>query len=110
MDHIILFSSRPSEVRADFRPDNPSGDSPYAQLRRLSHYLGASQSGPDDITDCTEGISYLRELTYRKIFTGTSHDDFVALNESDPQAIDWLIAVHSVDQANHTNRRSEKRN
>lgn len=111
MDHTILFSSRPTESRADFRPDDPSGDSPYAQLRRLSHYLDANTAGPDDITDCTEAITYLRELTYRKIFTGTTHEQFVKLDTDEPEAIDWLIAVHAVDAQHHqTRRNSEKRN
>lgn len=108
MDHIQLFSRRPSENGIDFRPANPAGDSPYAQLRRLSAYLKTDLAEANDITDCTEALSYLRELTYRKIFTGTTHEQFVQLDTNEPEAIDWLIAVHSVDQANHANRRNTK--
>jgi len=110
MDHLTLFSSRPVERKTDFRPD-PTGDAPFAQLRRLSHYLDTNISPKDDIADCTDAISYLRELTYRKIFTGTTHEQYLELDEKEPEAIDWLIAVHSVDAQHHQNRRnSEKRN
>ncbi len=108
MNHVQIFSRRNTEHKTDFRPDDPKGDSPYAQLRRLSAYMESNNAPPTDITDCNKALSYLRELCYRKIFTGTSHADFVELDNTDPEAIDWLIAVHSVDASNHQNKRNPR--
>ena len=91
-----LFSRR-SNATVDFRPDDPRGNSPFAQLLRLSAYLKGAAIGDEPITDCAEALSYFRELCYRKIFTGTTHEQYVELDESDPGAIDWLVAVHGVD-------------
>ncbi len=104
-----LFSRRnvESEQKTDFRPDDPRGSSPFAQLRRLSAYRLADVAGADDIPDCPEAIEYLREYTYRKIFTGTSHEEYLHTDRTAPQAIDWLIATHEVESANF---KSQKRN
>lgn len=110
MDHPTLFSRRnvePNE-KTDFRPDAPDGTSPFAQLRRLSAYLKTDIAPAADITDCDEALSYLREYSYRKIFTGTSHSEYIALTESDPAAIDWLIAVHYADVANFQSRKQSR--
>ena len=109
MQSHIIFSRRnvgPDE-KTDFRPDDPVGKSPFAQLRRLLSYLKTDLSGADDITDCDEGLQYLREYQYRKIFGGTSHDDFVKLDSDDPQAIDWLLAVHHVESSNFQAKRTK---
>lgn len=104
MKNYQLFSRRATEGKVDFRPDaDPS--SPFAQLRRLGAHLGASEAKPEDIADCSDALDYLREYTYRKIFTGTSHEDFRRLDETDPQAIDWLIAVHETETANYQSRK-----
>ena len=90
-----LFSRR-VDAAVNFAPDMDP-ESPFAQMRRLSARLQQSSFGPDAITDCTEALSYLRELTYRKIFTGTSHEEFVQLDKESPEVIDWLICVHDAD-------------
>jgi len=99
MRNFQLFSRRDTERKVDFRPDaDPT--SPFMQLRRLAVHLSLTDAKADDITDCTEALNYLREYTYRKIFTGTSHQDFVELDEEDPKIIDWLIAVHEAETQN----------
>ena len=83
--------------KVDFRPDHPSGDSPFAQLRRLSRVLAQETAHVEDFTGMDEALSAWREYLYRKVFSGTTHNDFVALNEENPQLIDWLIAVATID-------------
>lgn len=86
---VIL--SRRSERAVDFRPDKDES-SPHAQLRRLKTLLGDNYSPIEDLND--EAIDYYREYLYRKIFTGTSHDEY----EGTPaDVVDWLIAVHEVE-------------
>lgn len=97
MNHTQLFSRRPA-AKVDFRPD-PTEGSPFAQMRSLTKHLQSSVAPAEDLTDCSEALNYLREYTYRKIFTGTSHADFVELDRESPEAIDWLIAVHQVETA-----------
>jgi len=94
--HSALFSRR-SNAAVDFRPDDPRGDSPFAQLGRLSAYLQGAPIGDDAITECGPALDYLREYTYRKVFTGTSHEEYLALDKSDPDVIDWLVAVHGAE-------------
>lgn len=104
MKNFQLFSRRNTERKVDFRPDaDPS--SPFAQLRRLVAHLGQDDAGADDISDCTEALNYLREYTYRKVFTGTSHQDFVSLDAEAPEVIDWLIAIHEAETANFLQRK-----
>jgi hypothetical protein len=107
MGHIMnnsqLFSRR-VDAAVDFRPD-PAPSSPFAQMRRLKAHLEANIPPADDLTDCPEALDYLREYTYRKIFTGTSHEQFVELDRTSPEAIDWLIAVHEAESANHRSRK-----
>jgi hypothetical protein len=88
------------EAKTDFRPDDLGGSSPFAQLRRLSSYRAADVAGVGDIEDCDEAIEYLREYTYRKIFTGTSHEEYLQTDKTAPHAIDWLIATHETESAN----------
>jgi hypothetical protein len=95
MDNAQLFSRR-TAATVDFRPDSDP-NSPFAQLRRLTAHLQAQIPPADDITDCSDALNYLREYTYRKIFTGTSHQEYVQLDSECPEAIDWLIAVHQVE-------------
>ena len=104
-----LFSRRnvEPEQKTDFRPDDPRGSSPFAQLRRLSAYRNSDVAGADDIDGCDEAIEYLREYTYRKIFTGTSHEEYLRTDKTAPHAIDWLIATHEAETANF---KSQKRN
>ena len=96
MKSFQLFSRRSTSRKVDFRPD-PEPSSPFSQLRRLSVHLSQTDAGADDITDCPAALNYLREYTYRKIFTGTTHDDFVRLDRDEPEVIDWLIAVHEAE-------------
>lgn len=86
-----------ADRKTDFRPDDPSGESPFAQLRRLSHVLTQVSAPADDFEGMDEAIDAWREYLYRKVFSGTTHDDFVALDEEDPQRIDWLLAVAAAD-------------
>lgn len=103
MRNSQLFSRRVGAA-VDFRPDvDPS--SPFAQLRRLSAHLNAADAKPEDIEDCPQALNYLREYTYRKIFTGTSHEDFLRVDSTDPGAVDWLIAVHETESAHFLSRR-----
>jgi len=102
MRNSQLFSRR-NGAAVDFRPDvDPA--SPFAQLRRLSTHMDSAAQA-NDITDCPEALYYLREYTYRKIFTGTSHEDFLNIDSTDPKAIDWLIAVHEAESAHFQSRR-----
>ena len=96
MRNFQLFSRRDTEHKVDFRPD-AAPESPFMQLRRLAAHLAMVDAKADDITDCTDALNYLREYTYRKIFTGTSHNDFVELDNNQPEVIDWLIAVHEAE-------------
>jgi hypothetical protein len=95
MNHAQLLSRRPVADKVDFRIDLDP-ESPYAQLRRLEVYLDERNVGPDDLSDCPEALNYWREYQYRKLFTGTTHEEFIALDESDPKAIDWLCAIHEI--------------
>lgn len=101
MDKHKLFSRRVG-AGADFRPDDPGGMSPFAQLRRLSAYLRSDTAGADEITDCPEALDALREYTYRKIHGGTSHEDYLALPDAH---VDWTIAIHEVESANFQSRK-----
>lgn len=103
--HSALFSRR-SKAPVDFRPADPAGESPFAQLGRLSVYLRGAPIGEPPIDDCGPALDYLREYTYRKVFTNTTHEQFVALDESDPTAIDWLIAVHGAESEAFQSRKS----
>jgi hypothetical protein len=102
-----ILSRRSDDRKVNFAPDTARG-SPYDQLRRLSALLKANTLGPDDITDCEDAINAWRELLYRKIFTGTSHEQYVRLDETEPEAIDWLISVHSIDAEAYRNNRQSK--
>jgi hypothetical protein len=101
--HTALFSRR-SDASVDFRPDDPAGNSPHAQLLRLSAYLKGKLIGDAPITDCGPALDYLREYTYRKVFTGTTHEQFVEIDESDSAAVDWLLAVHHIEAEAHKAR------
>jgi len=103
MNNAQLFSRR-TGAAVDFRP-SLEPDSPFAQLRRLEAHLQAPVPPADDLADCPDALNYLREYTYRKVFTGTTHEEFVALDQTDPAAIDWLIAVHQVESANFRSRK-----
>lgn len=110
MNLRTLLSRRNVEPdeKTDFRPDDPGGMSPFAQLRRLAAYRAKDISTAENIADCPEALDALREYTYRKIFTGTSHDEFLALPADH---VDWAIAVHETESTYFQNRRnSEKRN
>lgn len=103
MNNSILFSRRATAGKVDFRPNREPG-SPSEQARRLESYLAANEPhifSDDDLTDCPDALNALREYQYRKIFTGTSHDDFQQLDVRDPEHIDWAIRVHEIESANH---------
>lgn len=105
MRKYMLFSRRP-DAAVDFRPEKEPG-SPSYQVRRLSEYLEQEILGPDDITNCPDALDALLEYTYRKIFTGVSHDEYV---NTDPKVVAWLCAVHEVESSHFQTQRSEKRN
>ena len=79
--------------------------SPFAQLRRLSFYLTQENTKSDDLDDCPDALEAWREYTYRKIFTGTTHEQFIETDKHNPDAIDWLIAVASVDSSVYAARK-----
>lgn len=107
MDNTQIFSRRQSDQKVDFRPDLGK-DSPYGQLRRLSALLELELLPADDVTDCDEGISYLREYAYRKVFTGTTHEQFLATDAAFPEAVDWLLAVAVVDAEHYRNQQKKQ--
>ena len=86
MKHYQLFSRRSTQDKVDFRPD-AAPESPFMQMRRLQVHLEQTSPQADDIEDCTIALDYLREYTYRKIFTGTTHEQFAALDASAPSRI-----------------------
>ena len=97
MQNSQLFSRRNTDRKVDFRLD-PDTNSPSSQLRRLRYFM--EQPNPtdaDDISNCQDALDALREFSYRKIFTGTSHNEYKALEASDPKHIDWQIAVHEAE-------------
>ena len=104
MNNSQLFSRR-NGAAVDFRPD-PDPASPFSQLRRLSTYLQASLPPKDELSGCRDALDYLREYTYRKIFTNTPHEQFVATDTATPEVIDWLIAVHEIENSNFRNRKT----
>lgn len=107
MDNSTLFSRRDTDRKVDFSPDLEKG-SPNDQARRLSGYLRKDESHiftEENITDCPQALDALREYSYRKIFTGTSHADFVRLDQECPEHIDWTIRVHEIESANHQAKR-----
>jgi len=99
-----LFSRR-KETAVDFRPQGPDG--PAAQLRRLKMLLSADVPPPGEIEDCDEALAYFREYTYRKIFPGTTHEQFVATDATDEgrEAIDWLCAVGEIEGEHYRSQR-----
>ena len=97
MNNSQLFSRR-SKAAVDFRPDDPAGDSPFAQLRRLKAHLNQPIAPAENITDCDLALDALREYTYRKIFGGTTHEEFINLDTHYPEVIDWMIAVHELER------------
>lgn len=103
----MLFSRRNDPRRVDFRPDSLEPTAPASQLRRLRRYLDNDHAlDGDDLTGCDDAIKALREYSYRKIFTGTSHAEFLDIDKHDPAHIDWQIAAHE----HETERfRSQKR-
>lgn len=104
MNYRQIFSRRPAAEKVDFRPDTDAR-SPFAQVCRLEVYLDHRDIGADDITDCPDALNAFREYTYRKIFTNTTHAEFVTLDRTEPKVIDWLIAVHEVASAHFQPRR-----
>lgn len=106
MKNFQLFSRRNTNGKTDFRPD-VDPESPFMQMRRLAAHMSADNPRAEDIEDCTDALNYLREYTYRKIFTGTSHEEYVRLDESAPEVIDWLIAVHEIESANFHQRKNK---
>ena len=110
MNNSTIFSRRDTDRKVDFRPDLEPG-SPFDQARRLSTYLQVGEAhvfDDSDITDCPDALEALREYQYRKIFTGTSHADFLSLDKSDPEHIDWAIRIHEIESANHQASRARR--
>lgn len=108
MQSYKLFSRRDDVERVDFRPDLTEF-SPSAQLGRLRVYLEQTTVNEDDIEDAPEAIRYYREFLYRKIFGGTTHEEFLDTEENDPQAIDWLIAVSTISDEVYKSAQKKER-
>lgn len=99
-----ILSRRQADDKVDFAPDLTPA-SPHKQLLKLAALLAHTELGADDIIDCDEAIQYMREFSYRKIFSGTTHEQFLETDRSDPKAIDWLIAVSCVDTEHYKNNK-----
>ena len=106
-DQILSRRNVGPKEKTDFRPDNPDGNSPFAQLRRLSHVLDQNSAPAEDFNDMDDALNAWREYTYRKVFSGTTHDEFMKLDQDDPQRLDWLLAVAAID-AEHFKSSKEK--
>lgn len=110
MNNSILFSRRPTSQKVDFAPSTEAL-SPSEQSRRLSVYLASDKphviDANQDITDCPQALDALREYSYRKLFTGTSHADFVELDERDPQHVDWMLKIHEIVTETFNSRRNK---
>jgi hypothetical protein len=89
----------------DFRPD-ADAKSPHSQLRRLMSLLQDRFSSGEDLED--EALRHYQEYLYRKIFTGTSHDEYLQLLETDPAHIEWAIAVHETEAEHFRNQRRQE--
>lgn len=104
-----IFSRRDTDRKVDFSPSLESL-SPSDQARRLSNYLSTDRPHvftDENITDCPDALDAMREYQYRKIFGGTSHTEYLALDESDPQHIDWMIRVHEIASEHAPSRRNK---
>lgn len=110
MLNSTLFSRRPSARKVDFAP-SLDALSPSEQARRLAAYLASDKphviNADEDITDCPDALNALREYSFRKLFTGTSHEDFIALDESDPEHVDWMLKIHEIVSETFTNKRNK---
>lgn len=110
MNNSTLFSRRQSDQKVDFAPSTELG-SPSDQARRLSAYLAQDKphiiNADENITDCPDALDALREYSYRKLFTGTSHAEFLALDETDPEHIDWQLRIHEVVSETFNNKRNK---
>ena len=96
-----LFSRRNATRKVDFRPDDHGPESPFSQLRRLRSYLNDDTLKPkDDLTGCDDAVNALREYSYRKIFTGTTHEEYL---DTDPEVVEWLVAGHEVESEHFRN-------
>jgi hypothetical protein len=103
-----ILSRRNDERKVDFRVNPDAAEtSPGVQLRRLSALLESRTLTPDDL-ECDDAIEAWREYLYRKIFTGTTHEQFVTLDRESPESIDWQIAVAGADTAAYKNNARNK--
>ena len=104
-----LFSRRDTDQKVDFAPDM-TRLSPSDQSRRLSEYLASDKphiiDADSNITDCPDALNALREYSYRKLFTGTSHAEFVELDDRDPYHIDWQLRIHEIVSETFSNKRT----
>ena len=108
MHSYQILSRRIADQKVDFAVDKTPG-SPSDQLRRLSALLNHDYVVPDTINDCADAVGFWREFLYRKIFTGTSHEQFLETDSDDPKAVDWLIAVAAIDTEAYQSKRKENR-
>lgn len=89
-----ILSRRRSESKVNFAPDDPRGNSPFAQLRRFAALLEQQSVPAEDFEGMDEVLEVYQEFLYRKIFTGVSHDEYLATPSN---VVQWLIAVSVVD-------------
>ena len=89
----------------NFAPDDPRGNSPFAQLRRFAALLEQQSVPAEDFEGMDEVLAAYQEFLYRKIFTGVSHEEYLATPSN---IVQWLIAVSVVD--NEVFRTSKKSN
>lgn len=102
MKSFQLLSRRHSTAKVDFHPDNPRGKSPWAQLCRLSDALKATIAPSDDYEEMDDALDAYREYLFRKIFTSTTHQEFL---DTPAETVDWLIAVAAIDSEHFRNNR-----
>ena len=101
-----LFSRRKA-ARLDFRPDERGAGSPYSQLRRLRSYMAGDNLTGDDLTGCDDAVEALVEYSYRKIFTGTSHAEYLDLKKNCPEHIEWIVAIHEMESDRFRNAKKD---
>ena len=102
MKSFQMLSRRRSPDKVDFSPADPGGSSPFAQLRRLAAFLKQESAPLDDFEGMDESMNAYREYLFRKIFTSTTHQEFL---DTPAETVDWLIAVAAIDSEHFRNNR-----
>jgi len=106
MQSFQILSRRRSDAKVDFRPDDPSGDSPFAQLRRFARALQANVMPANDFDGMDDVLDAYEEFLFRKIFTGTTHQEYL---DTPPETRQWLIAIAATDNEVFRNKRTNEK-